>query len=152
MRAILNFVNRRLEQMPRALAVLASVLLLFAVLFPVGTVLLLVLHGYDSHFVMNGKQVPYDEFWRRGGFLTSFIIGIYCAALVYGLLRASRWSRLLLVFPFIVSFVLDVIYNHATLAFYRYLSPLLFITLLVWYLFFRQTVRDYYARTHKPVV
>jgi surface polysaccharide O-acyltransferase-like enzyme len=156
MRAILNYVNGRLQQMPRGLSVLTNVLLLFAVLFPVITLLILVgAHNHDARFIIDGRQATYDEFWRRNGYLSYlpfFIIGIYSGILAYGFLHASRWSRPLLVLPFIVSFVLDVIYHHATLAFYRYLSPLLFITLLVWYLFFRQTVGDYYAKTHKPVV
>ena len=152
MRAILNFVNGRLEQMPRGLSVLANVLLLFAVLFPVLTVLMLVLHGYSSHFVMNGKQVSYEEFWQRGGFLTFFLIGIYCAVVVYGLLRASRWSRPLLLLPWVAGPILAVIHHHTTLTLYNYLSGLFSAALLVWYLYFRQTVRDYYAKTHKPVV
>ncbi|MGA2281564.1 MAG: hypothetical protein ABSG80_14820 [Verrucomicrobiota bacterium] len=151
MRAILDFVNGRLQQMPRGLSVLTNAFLLFAVLFPVVTLLLLVAHGHDSYFVINGTQVTYDEFWRRGGFWTFLLVGIYCAVLVYGFLHASRWSRPLFLLPCVVGPILAVIYHHTTLTLYNYLSGLFGTALLVWYLYFRQTVRDYYAKTHKPV-
>jgi hypothetical protein len=151
MRGIIHFVNSRLQQMPRGLSVLTNVLLLFAVLFPLLTLLLLVAHGRDSHFVINGTQVTYDDFGRRGGFLTFFLIGVYCAVLVYGFLHASCWSRPLLLLPFIVSPILTFIRYHGTLAPYNYLISFLAIALLVWYLFFRQTVRDYYAKIDEPL-
>ena len=150
MRAIIGFVSRRLQQMPYGLRVLTKVLLIFAFIFPIVTVISLLSHGSHFYFVISGKQVTYDEFLRRGGFLTFFLIGIYCAILVFGFLRASGWSRPLLLLPPVASPIFAVIYHHVV-PFYNYLISLFGIALLVWYLFFRQTVRDYYARTHEPV-
>jgi hypothetical protein len=127
-------------------SVLTKVLLTFAVLFPVVSLLA---HGRDSYFIINGDHVSYDEFRRRGGFLALFLIGVCCAVLAYGLLHASRWSRPLLLLPAVASLVLVVIRHHtAPLPLYNYLSSLPAIILLAWYLFYRQTVKNYYINTN----
>ncbi len=153
MRNITHFVSSRLQQMPYGLRVVSKVLLIFAFVFPIFTLILLLAHGQHSHFVINGKQVTYEEFLHRGGFLQFFLIGIYSAILVYGFLHASRWSRPLCFLPFAISLFLAVFHSSQAplaTALYGYLSLICSAALLSWYLFYRQTVRDYYARTQKP--
>jgi succinate dehydrogenase hydrophobic anchor subunit len=151
MRAILDYLNRRLQQMPRGLSVLTNVFLLFAFLLPAFTLLCLLAYALGTHSV-NGVQLSYSEFWRHMRLFTFFGFGIYFAVLAFGLLHATRWSRPLLLLPWVVGPILAVIHHHAKLTLYNYLSGLFSTALLVWYLYFRQTVRDYYAKTHKPVV
>jgi hypothetical protein len=119
--------------------------MLFAFLLPVFTLLLLILPAPDSGYAINGAQVTRDEYLIRSGFLTMFCTGVYCGVVAYGLLYASRWSRPLLLLPPVVNLAFAVIRHHATATFYDYLSSVIIIALLIWYLFFRQTVRDYFA-------
>ena len=154
MRSIINFVSSRLQQMPYGLRVVSRVLLIFAFFFPIFTVLLVLPLGRHAHYSINGTPVTYDEFLRRGHFLPFFLIGIYSGILAYGLIRASRWSRPCCFLPIAVSFIMAFIHHQPPLAvaLYDYLSLILTVALLAWYLFFRQTVRDYYAKVQEPVV
>lgn len=147
-RRITHFVSSRLQQMPYGLRVVSRVLITFAFIFPTTTLIMLLAHGKYSHFVINGKQVSYEEFVQRGGFLFLFIIGIYSIILVYGLLRASSWSRPLCFLPFVVSLILAIFHGQPPLsvALRYYLSLACGISILVWYLFYRRTVTDYYAK------
>jgi hypothetical protein len=149
MRRILHFVNSQLQQMPRGLSVLTRVFLVFAIIIPVIILLTVAAQGRYSYFVLNGRQVSYQEFWRDGGLLTFLIIAIYSAILVYGFLHASRWSRPLLLLPFIALPIWGM-FRHATFSLYGALSSVFTIAILVWYLFFRRTVRDYYRRADEP--
>jgi hypothetical protein len=105
----------------------------------------------DSHYVINGTQVTRDEFLIRGGFLTMFCIGVYCGVAAYGLLHASRWSRPLLLLPPVAGPILAVIRHSTTMTVYNYMSSVIIIALWVWYLFFRQTVKDYFAKKTNPI-
>jgi hypothetical protein len=151
MRAIINYLNGRLQQMPRGLSLLTNLLMLFAFLFPVLTILTLTLPVSNSHFVINGAQVTRDEFLRRDGFLPFLCVGVYCGVAAYGLLHASRWSRPLLLLPPVAGSVLAVIRHSTTMTVYNCMSSVIIIALGVWYLFFRQTVRDYFAAKNQPV-
>jgi len=149
MRSILHFVCSRLQQMPNGLRVVSKVLLTFAFVFPIFTLLLVMPHGRDAHYSINGTPVTYDEFLRHGHFVPFFLIGIYSGILAYGFIRASRWSRPFCFLPFIVSFITAIIYHPPPLAvvLYNCVSLVLTAAILGWYLFFRQSVRDYYDKT-----
>src|SRR5215472_3886454 len=141
---IINFVSNRLQQMPYGLRVVSRVLLGFAILIPIMTVLSM-LSGNHGHYSINGKSVSYDEFFHRGGFVMCFLIGIYCAVLVYGFLCAHRWSRLLCFLPLAISLALALIHPPPSpgLALYTWVSLSLAVAFLVWYLFFHQPVKNY---------
>lgn len=138
--------------MPYGLRVVSRVLLGFALVIPPTAVITLLTHGQFSHFVINDKQVSYDEFLRRGGFLVVFFIWIFSAVLAFGFLRAASWSRPLCFFPFVVMFVMVIWRRQTTLsaALYDFLVLGCEVAILVWYLFFRQTVKDYYGKTQQP--
>jgi hypothetical protein len=152
MRTIINFVSHRLQEMPFGLRIVSKVLLVFAFVFPIFTLLLVLPYGRGIHYSVNGASVTYDEFLRRGHFIPFVFIGIYSGILACGFIRAARWSRPLCFLPFAVSFILAFIHHQPplTVAVYDYLSLSLLVALLAWYLFFRQTVRDYYAKTQAP--
>ena len=147
MRSILRFVNHRLRQMPYGLRVLTKVLLLFAFVFPVIAIISILMHGGSTYYSIGDKQVTYDEFTRKSGFLQSFLTGIYCATLVYGFVHATRWSRPLCFLPFTMSFIYGLFHPQPppspTL---NYVMLICQVTLLAWYLYYRQTVKDYYAK------
>ncbi|HEY1716846.1 MAG TPA: hypothetical protein VGH42_00965 [Verrucomicrobiae bacterium] len=106
MRRIVNFASDRLQQMPYGLRVVSKVLLTFAFVFPIFTLLLILPHGSNAHYSINGTPVTYDEFLKRGHFSVFFLIGIYSGILVYGFICASRWSRPFCFFPFAVSLIM----------------------------------------------
>ena len=139
--------------MPYGLRVVSKVLLTFAFVIPAITLILLFAHGQNSHFVIDGKQVTYEEFLHRGGFFQFFLIGIYSAILAYGFLSAARWSRPLCFLPFVVSFILAFTHQPPPLviAICDYSSLVMSVALFVWYLFYRRSVRDYYSKIQAPV-
>ena len=44
---------------------------------------------------INGQQVTFEEFWRRGGGPIFFVAGILFPIAGYGFVRAQSWSRYL---------------------------------------------------------
>jgi surface polysaccharide O-acyltransferase-like enzyme len=144
---LIQFVNNRLQQMPYGLRVVSRVFIAFAILFPVITILSILPYGQNAHYSINGTSVTYNEFLKRGTFLPFFLIGIYSGILACGLIRVSRWSRPLCLLPFIVAFISCFFQKQPSLAVAAadYLIQVLMITLLTWYLFFRQPVKDYFA-------
>jgi hypothetical protein len=135
--------------MPRGLSLLTNLFLLFAFIFPAFSLICLLSYALGNHSI-NGVQLSFGDFWRRMQLLIPFGVGIYSALIAYGFLRATRWSRPLFVLPCVASLVLGVI-HYTTLTLYGCLSSLVGVALPVWYLFFRHTVRDYYARAQQPV-
>lgn len=144
------FASNQLRQMPYGLRVLSRVHLWFAFLFPASTLILLLMHGPNSpfSFSVGGKHVTYEEFLRSGGFLWFFLFGIYSGVLAFGFLRATRWSRPLCFLPTFVWLFATILHPKRlfSIAVYHYLIFACEVGLLVWYLFFRRTVRDYFAR------
>ncbi|HEY1788381.1 MAG TPA: hypothetical protein VGJ73_09515 [Verrucomicrobiae bacterium] len=153
MRKIIQFVNARLQQMPYGLRLISNLSLLFTFIVPAIVVITLLAHGQYSRFEINGRQVTYEQFWQGGGFLAAFLFGIYCALLAYGLLRASRWSRPLCLLPPVVFSILILFHRQPSpaVALYNCLGLACEAALLVWYLFYRRTVRDYYASAREPM-
>jgi hypothetical protein len=147
MRSIIHFVSSRLQQMPYGLRVASRVHLGFAFGFPIMALLFMLPHGQNAHYLINGTPVTYDEFLRHVPFRLFFLFGIYSGILTYGLIRATNWSRPLCFLPFAISFILALIYRQPPLAvaLCNSLSPVLIMAFLAWYLFYRQSVRDYYA-------
>src|SRR5450432_3693227 len=132
MRSIIHFVSSRLQQMPYGLRVVSRVLLTFAFVFPIFTLLLVLPLGRGVHYSINGTPVTYDEFLRRSHFLSFFLVGICSGILAYGFIRASRWSRPVCFLPFVVSFITAFIYHKPSLAaaLYDCLSLVLTVALL----------------------
>ena len=117
----MNFVTRRLRDMPNGLAWLTRI----HMVLPVVALL-----------------IVYQEFGR---YLVPFIlVCIYSVAAVYGFLHASRWSRPVIV----LSYAIPPIFRHEMPA-SGYLSWIMIAGILAWYLYFSQAVRDYYAK--RPV-
>jgi hypothetical protein len=79
------------------------------------------------------------------------LIAIGSAVFVYGLLLATRWSRPLLISYLVVATIWAIIQHHSTDSFSDYLGMLASDGFIVWILYFRRDVRDYYARAHKSV-
>lgn len=97
---------------------------------------------------VNSSQVSFAEFWSSGGGFLFAGIGVYAVVLSYGLLRACRWARHLVV----VSGWSVVV---ATIVGWRGLSAdvlaafLMFGFLPSWYFYFRPSVREYFGSTYK---
>jgi hypothetical protein len=137
--------------MPYGLRLLTRLFITFAILFPIFALVFLLAYALGNHSI-NGVQVSYSEFWQRMNLLTLFGSGVYSAILSYGFLHASPWSRPLCLLPVVVSSILAVIHRYSALTIYNYLNFICFMAILTLYLYFRQTVRDYYAKTDNPVV
>ena len=85
------------------------------------------------------------------GLLKVSLIAIGSAVFVYGFLLATRWSRPLLVLYLLASSIWTIFQKHATYSFSDYLGMLAGVGFIVWILYFRRDVRDYYARAHESV-
>jgi hypothetical protein len=107
--------------------------------FGFGLFLPLSLIPVGGHYI-NGQQVTFEEFWRRGGGPIFFVAGILFPIAGYGFVRARNWSRYLyvgmhipLVIWSLIGFSLDSLLTIAWTAF------------AIYYLFFRANVREYFG-------
>jgi hypothetical protein len=148
MRRIIDFVKSRLRQMPRGLEILTKLSILYAVIVLVFPILMFLSPGPGAQFGSNGPP-NFEEFKQPGGILWLFILDIFAVANVYGLLHASRWSRPLILSCFVLLPIIGAV-HHAAFSIPNCVYLVLTAGVLVWYLYFRQTVEDYYAGIYKP--
>jgi hypothetical protein len=127
MRSLYAFIISRLKQMPFGIRLLSG-LCVFAPIFALG------------FYIRGDSQVPV-------GLSKVFLIAIGSAVFVYGFLCATRWSRPLLMFYLAVCSVWTIYQHHATYSFADYWGLLATDGFIVWILYFRRDVRDYFART-----
>lgn len=102
----------------------------------------------------DGHNLSYRDAWARGYIPAYFCFGILSAFQAYGFLKARRWSRPL--FPVFLTALI-------TMDIWLDLAPagrpdtaeitlnLLLIALLLWYLFFKQSVRTYFDCKQPPI-
>jgi hypothetical protein len=115
----MKFVIRRLRAMPNGLAWITRI----HMVLPIVALL-----------------IVYQDFLH---YLALFIFTcVYSVAVVYGFLHASRWSRPVI----LLSYAIPPFFRHE-MTVSGYLSWILTAGILAWYLYFWQTVRDYYAKT-----
>jgi hypothetical protein len=131
MRALFAFIIRRLKQMPSGIRLISG-LCLFAPIFALG------------FYIRRDSQVPV-------GLPKVLLIAIGSAVFVYGFLLATRWSRPLLTLYLVAGSIWAIIQHHATYSFSDYLGLLATIGFIVWILYFRRDVRDYYTRAYESV-
>ena len=72
--------------MPKILGWFMRMCFAFALFLPLSLI------PAGGHYI-NGQQVTFEEFWRRGGGPIFFIAGILFPLTGYGLVRAQNWSR-----------------------------------------------------------
>jgi hypothetical protein len=131
MRALCVFILSRLKQMPFGIRLLTG-LCVFAPIFAFG------------FYIRGDSQVPV-------GLPKVLLMAIGSTVFVYGFLLATRWSRPLLMIYLLASSVWTILQRHATYSFSDYLGMLAGVGFIVWILYFRRDVRDYYARAHQSV-
>jgi hypothetical protein len=88
---------------------------------------------------INGQEVSFGEFWRRGGGPAFFIAGILFPITGYGFLRARNWSRYLFIGTSVASVVLSLFGSL-----FNALVELLWAAAVTYYLFWWPAVRDYF--------
>jgi hypothetical protein len=131
MRAIFVFIVSRLKQMPFGIRLLSGLCVFTPILV-------------FSFYIRGDSQVPV-------GLPKVLLIAIGSAVFAYGFLLATRWSRPLMMLYQAGALIWAVIQNHATYSLSDYLGWLVTIGFIVWILYFRRDVRDYYARAHETV-
>jgi len=131
MRSVFTFISNRIKQMPFGIRLL-SVLCVFAPIFAFG------------FYFRGDSEVPV-------GLPKVLLIAIGSAVFVYGFLQATRWSRPLLMLYLAVGSIWAIFQHHATYSFSDYLGLLATDGFILWILYFRRDVRDYYARAHESV-
>lgn len=102
-----------------------------------------------EHFV-DGDRVAFAEFLRSDGSFLFAFIGVTAIVLAYGLIRARRWARHLVVglgWSLVVTtviewrgFSLEAVWAFLTLG-----------CLPTWYFYSYRPVRDYFYLTHETV-
>lgn len=132
--SFIKFISFRLKQMPYGLRSVTRVCLLFTVFLPLS------LLPFGDHFI-GGHRVSFGEFWIRGGGVFFFSLGVFFALIAYGFLHATRWSRLLCILPPLVYGVYFAFNRNVLVGVFQ---ALVFEFIIVWYLFWKSTVKDYY--------
>ena len=79
------------------------------------------------------------------------LIALGSAVLVYGFLLATRWSRPLLMLYLALGSIWAIFQHHATYSLLDYLGLLATDGFILWILYFRRDVRDYYARARESM-
>jgi hypothetical protein len=131
MRALFALIISRLKQMPFGIRLLSG-LCVFAPIFAFG------------FYIRGDSEVPV-------GLPKVLLMATGSAVFVYGFLLATRWSRPLFISYLAVATIWAIIQHHATDSFSDYLGMFASVAFIVWILYFRRDVRDYYARAHESV-
>jgi hypothetical protein len=95
-------------------------------------------------YIRGDSQVP-------DGLLKILLTAMGSAVFVYGFFQATWWSRPLLMLFLVVSSIWAIFEHHATYSFSDYLGWLVADVFVLWTLYFRRDVRDYYANANKSV-
>ena len=134
------------KQMPFILKLL-TVLCFAGVLFPVGAAI------PGDGFTINGQQVSQAEFWRLGAGPLFVLVGIVFPITGYAFAQRKSWGRHLFTgFLFVDNIAMLIagqfvpVYRMRPVDLIQY--PI-FMALLVWYLFFKQSVREYFDGGNK---
>ena len=131
MRTFFSFIAGRIRQMPFGIRLLSG----FCVFVPIFAL------GY---YLRGDSQAPV-------GLPKVLLTAICCAIFGYGFLLATRWSRPLFMAYLAVASLWAIFQHHATYSFSDYLGLFATDGFIVWILYLRRDVRDYYARAHESV-
>jgi hypothetical protein len=93
-----------------------------------------------GHWI-NGEAVSFTEFWRRGGGPMFIVVGILLPLIGCGIAARKDWSR----YAFIGFLLLTLGFSTIAQPHWDELISVLFIAFIIWYLFWRHTVREYFA-------
>jgi hypothetical protein len=96
----------------------------------------------DSSHYINGHQVTFEEFWRRGGGPIFFICGILFPIIGYGFVRARNWSRYFFTGLQIAIPVMSLFLGSFD---WQILLGLVWIVFVIYYLFWLPSVREYFG-------
>ncbi len=131
------------KQMPRMLKLL-TVFCFAGVLFAVGAA------TPGGNFTINGRAVTYSEFWRSGAGPLFVLIGVILPITGYAFVKRKSWGRFLfaglLVAINIATMVMDEFMTAELVSPSDFVWSLASMALLVWYLFFKQSVKDYFTK------
>ncbi len=94
-----------------------------------------------GHWI-NGQQVTFEEFWRRGGGPIFFIAGILFPIAGYGFVQAQRWSRYLFAALQIAIPVTSLFFGTLD---WQLLLAVAWAAFVIYYLFWMPTVREYFG-------
>jgi len=109
--------------------------------FGFGLFLPLSLIPAGGHFI-NGQQVTFEEFWRRGGGPIFFVAGILFPITGYGFVRAQNWSRYLFTALQLAIPVSSLFFGTLD---WQVLLGFAWTAFVAYYLFWLPTVRDYFG-------
>ena len=121
-----------------------TVLCFAGVLFPV----IAAIPG--GNFTINGQEVSHAEFWRFGGGPLFVLVGIVFPITGYAFAKRKAWGRFLFT-GFFFAGIITMLIAGQFVPVYR-MRPVDFIqypismALLVWYLFFKRSVREYFNK------
>jgi hypothetical protein len=94
-----------------------------------------------GHYI-NGQQVTFAEFWRRGGGPIFFIAGILFPIAGYGFVHAQRWSRYLFAALQIAIPVSSLFFGSLD---WQVLLGVAWAAFVIYYLFWMPIVREYFG-------
>lgn len=93
-----------------------------------------------GHWI-NGEAISFTEFWHRGGGLMFLVAGTLLPLIGHGIATRKSWSR----YAFLGFLIITLVFSITAQPLWDDLISLLFLPLIVWYLFWRHSVRDYFA-------
>lgn len=136
---LFHVIKSALQKMPYGLRVATALSLIFTLFLPAAFI------PFGRHSV-NGVDVSFAEFWRRGGGIVFVCIGVISILFAYGFIRARRWIRPVVVALGLGLVILTVV-DRLRFSEDMFVVFLLCGCLPVWYLYFSRSVREYFGVT-----
>ena len=96
-------------------------------------------------YSVNGISMTYSEFIKSKGSFIFLSVGIICPICGYSILSRKKWGRYIILLGYIVPALIMPIVSYSKLTdIIRLIPTLLFSFLVYWYLFLKESVRNYY--------
>lgn len=96
---------------------------------------------YGSYAV-NNKPLGYAQFWEKGYGPLTVILGLYLLMMARGLMTRKPWSRFAALFLWLGPFIFGCIKEKPSVMDVLPAFPVFLF--LIWYLFFKKTVKEYF--------
>ena len=99
---------------------------------------------------INEKQVSHSEWWTSGAGPLSTIIGILLLISAIGFFLKKRFARITFLAPWLILLIVALVQGYEKLTIVGVFLLGIWMSLLIWYFFFKKSVQDYFEKSGGP--
>ena len=104
----------------------------------------------SAEFTINEKQVSHSEWWTSGAGPLSTIIGILLLISAIGFFLKKRFARITFLAPWLILLIVALVQGYEKLTIVGVFLLGIWMSLLIWYFFFKKSVQDYFEKSGGP--